>query len=212
MGSVLRLSGSATVQMLISMTSYIGVMRILSSFGSAPLAGYTIGMRIFMFAILPAFGLSNAAATLVGQNLGAGRVDRAEQSVWRACLFSAMFLSAIGVVFLVGADFLVSLFTQDPDVVPHAVAYLRIVSLGFPFYAYGMGISQSFNGAGDTKTPTFINLFVFYVLQIPLAWALSHHTSLGSHGVFATLGLCFSIFAAIGVVLFRRGAWKKTKI
>jgi putative MATE family efflux protein len=212
MGSVLRLSSSATLQMLISMTSYVGVMRILSTFGSAPLAGYTIGFRILMFAILPAFGLSNAAATMVGQNLGAGRPDRAEQSVWRACASSAVFLSVVGVFFLLAASPLVGLFTGDTVVLGYAVRYLRIVSLGFPFYAFGMVMSQSFNGAGDTRTPTLINLFVFWVLQIPLAWALSHHTSLGPSGVFVTLGLSFSIFAVIGVVLFRRGAWKLKKI
>jgi putative MATE family efflux protein len=212
MGSVLRLSTSATFQMLISMTSYIGVMRILSSFGSAPLAGYTIGFRILMFAILPAFGLANAAATLVGQNLGARRPDRAELAVWRACLLSAGFLSAIGVVFLLGAGWLVQLFTSDPQVIPHGVSYLRIVSLGFPFYAFGMVLSQSFNGAGDTRTPTYINLFVFWALQMPLAFLLSHHTGLGPTGVFITFGLCYSIFAVISLVLFRRGGWKRTSV
>jgi putative MATE family efflux protein len=212
MGSVLKLSTSATFQMLISMTSYIGVMRILSSFGSAPLAGYTIGFRILMFAILPAFGLANAAATLVGQNLGARRPERAEQAVWRACLLSAAFLSVIGAGFLLGAEPLVTLFTRDPEVIPHGVKYLRIVSLGFPFYAFGMVVSQSFNGAGDTRTPTFINLFVFWALQIPLAWTLSRHAGMGPSGVFVTLALCFSIFALISVALFRRGSWKRTLV
>jgi|CZKU01.1.fsa_nt_gi putative MATE family efflux protein len=161
MGSVLRLSSSATLQTLISMTSYIGVMRILSSFGSAPLAGYTIGFRILMFAILPAFGLSNAAATLVGQNLGAGRADRAERSVWRASFASAAFLSAVGLFFFVGAALIVGIFTADPEVLRYGIGYLRIVSLGFPFYAFGMVASQSLNGAGDTMTPTVINVFVF---------------------------------------------------
>jgi putative MATE family efflux protein len=212
MTGVLRLSTSATFQMLISMTSYVGVMRILSGFGSAPLAGYTIGFRILMFAILPAFGLANAAATLVGQNLGAGRPDRAEQAVWRACFASAAFLTALGVIFTVGANVLVGAFTDDPAVLEHGVRYLRIVSLGFPFYAFGMVLSQSFNGAGDTRTPTLINLGVFWILQIPLAWLLSHHAGLGPSGVFVTLGVCFSIFAVVGVVLFRRGRWKLTRI
>jgi putative MATE family efflux protein len=212
MASVLRLSGSATLQMLISMTSYIGVMRILAAFGSAPLAGYTIGFRVLMFALLPAFGLANAAATLVGQNLGAGRPDRSEQAVWQACRFAAGFLSLIGVAFLIGAPLLVRLFTADPAVAAHAVRYLRIVSLGFPFYAFGMVVSQSFNGAGDTRTPTFINLFVFWLLQIPLAWGLSRHTSLGSTGVFITLALSFSIFALVSIALFRRGSWKRTRV
>jgi len=212
MASVLRLASSATVQMLLIMTSYVGVMRILSSFGSAPLAGYTIGFRILMFAMLPASGLSNAAATLVGQNLGAQRPDRAEQSVWAACLASAAFLTAIGVVFVVCAPLLVGLFTHDAEVLGHGVRYLRIISLGFPFYGFGMVMMQAFNGAGDTRTPTLINLVVFWALQLPLAWLLSHHTSLGPSGVFVTLAACFSVFAAIGVALFRRGGWKLTRV
>jgi putative MATE family efflux protein len=210
--SVLKLSTSATGQMLISMTSYIGVMRILSGFGSAPLAGYTIGFRIFMFAILPAFGLANAAATLVGQNLGAKRPERAEAAVWRASQVSAVFLVCLGVGFMVGAPWLVAFFTQEAEVARYAVNYLRIVSLGFPFYAYGMVVSQSFNGAGDTRTPTLINLLVFWALQIPLAWLLSHHTPLGAYGVFATLAVSFSVFAVVSVLAFRRGAWKLTRV
>lgn len=210
--SVLRLAASATFQMLLIMTSYVGVMRILSSFGSAPLAGYTIGFRILMFAMLPASGLSNAAATLVGQNLGARRPDRAEQSVWHACIAGAAFLTAVGAVFIVGARVLVGLFTDDPEVLDHGVTYLRIVSLGFPFYAFGMVVMQAFNGAGDTRTPTLINLVVFWALQLPLAWLLSHHTGLGPSGVFVTLAICFSVFAAIGVALFRRGGWKHTRV
>jgi len=148
----------------------------------------------------------------VGQNLGAGQPDRAEQSVWRACFASAAFLTALGVIFTVGARPLVGAFTDDPAVLEHGVAYLRIVSFGFPFYAFGMVMSQAFNGAGDTRTPTLINLVVFWVLQIPLAWSLSHHAGLGPSGVFVTLGLCFSIFAVVGVVLFRRGTWKLTRV
>jgi putative MATE family efflux protein len=212
MATVLSLSLSATGQMLISMTSYIAVMRILSSFGSAPLAGYTIGFRIFMFAILPAFGLANAAATLVGQNLGAKRPERAETSVWHASNISAGFLCTVGVGFLVGAPWLVSLFTSEAEVARHAVSYLRIVSLGFPFYAYGMVMSQSFNGAGDTRTPTIINLFVFWVLQIPLAWGLSRYTSFGAESVFATLAFSFSVFAVVSVLAFRRGNWKRVEV
>jgi putative MATE family efflux protein len=210
--SVLQLSVAATGQMLISMTSYIAVMRILAGFGSAPLAGYTIGFRIFMFAILPAFGLANAAATLVGQNLGAKQPDRAEAAVWRASHVSAGFLVAIGGAFLLGAPWLVDRFTRDPEVAGYAVSYLRIVSLGFPFYGYGMVLSQSFNGAGDTRTPTLINLAVFWALQIPLAWLLSHHTSLRAYGVFVTLAGSFSVFAVVSVLAFRRGAWKRTRV
>jgi putative MATE family efflux protein len=212
MASVLRLAGSATFQMLLIMTSYVGVMRILSSFGSDPLAGYTIGFRILMFAMLPASGLANAAATLVGQNLGAKQPERAERAVWAACLASAAFLTTVGIVFLAGARVLVGLFTNDPEVLEHGVAYLRIISLGFPFYAFGMVLIQAFNGAGDTRTPTLINLFVFWALQLPLAWLLSHHTSLGPSGVYVALAACFSVFAVIGVAVFRRGGWKLTRV
>jgi Na+-driven multidrug efflux pump len=165
-----------------------------------------------MFAILPAFGLANAAATLVGQNLGAGRPERAEEAVWRASHVSAGFLVALGLGFLLDAPWLVSFFTQEVEVARYAVDYLRIVSLGFPFYAYGMVVSQSFNGAGDTRTPTLINLLVFWALQIPLAWLLSRHTGLQAHGVFATLAASFSVFAVVAVLAFRRGTWKQTRV
>lgn len=124
----------------------------------------------------------------------------------------AIFLTAVGVVFLTGARLLVGLFTQDPVVLEHGVRYLRIISLGFPFYAFGMVMMQAFNGAGDTRTPTMINLGVFWILQLPLAWLLSHHAGLGPSGVFVTLAVCFSVFAAIGVALFRRGRWKLTRV
>ncbi|MEY4580522.1 MAG: hypothetical protein RL701_5225 [Pseudomonadota bacterium] len=212
MWTVLTLSVSATVQMLISMTSYIGVMRILSKFGSEPLAGYTIGFRILMFAILPAFGLSNAAATLVGQNLGAKRPDRAEEAAWRACYLSAAFLSCLGLIFWLAAPVMVGRFTSDATVLGYGVEYLRISSLGFPFYAFGMVLSQSFNGAGDTRTPTLINIGVFWVLQMPLAWVLSQTAGLGPRGVFITLAVCFSMFAAVSFVLFRRGRWKTVQV
>jgi putative MATE family efflux protein len=212
MASVLRLSSTGTLQMLISMTSYIGVMRVLSKFGSAPLAGYTIGFRILMFVILPAFGLANAAATLVGQNLGAKRPDRAETSVWRASFASAAFLTAVGVLLLILARPVVGLFTSDPEVLPYGTTYLRIVSLGFPFYGFGMVVSQSFNGAGDTRTPTLINVLVFWLLQMPLAIFLSRSCELGPTGVFATFAISYSLFAVVSVLLFLRGAWKRTAI
>jgi Na+-driven multidrug efflux pump len=210
--SVVRLSTSAILQMLIPMTSYIGVMRVLSGFGSEPLAGYTIGFRILMFAILPVLGLSNAAATLVGQNLGARRPDRAELAVRRACIASAALLTTIGVVFVAFAPALVSCFASDPTVQHHGVTYLRIISLGFPFYAFGMVVTASFNGAGDTRTPTLINLVVFWLLQLPTAYVLSHHASLGPIGVYLALAASFSVFAVLSVSIFRLGRWKSTKL
>ena len=164
------------------MVSWIGLVRILSTFGSAALAGYTIAIRVVIFALLPSWGLSNAAATMVGQGLGAKKPDRAEQAVWTAANYNAVFLTIVGVIFFVGANFLVRLFTHDADVALYAVSCLRIVSLGFPLYAYGMVLTQSFNGAGDTWTPTWLNLFCFWLWEIPLAWALAHAFGLRATG------------------------------
>ena len=212
MRTVLRLSGSGTLQILIGTASYVGLVRILSVFGSAALAGYTIGIRVIMFALLPAFGISNAAATMVGQNLGAGRPDRAENAVWTAALYNMIFLGTIGVVFLLGARPIAALFTSDPAVQPFAVSCLRTVSLGFVFYAYGMVLTQAFNGAGDTWTPTIINVFVFWLWEIPLAWWLSSRAGLGPRGVFIALMVAYSTLAVVSAVLFKQGRWKKTAL
>jgi putative MATE family efflux protein len=212
MRTVLKLSGSGTLQILIGTASYIGLIRILSVFGSAALAGYTIGIRVILFALLPAFGISNAAATMVGQNLGAGRPDRAERAVWTAARYNMYFLGAIGLVFLLAARLIAALFTSDPLVQQYAVACLRIVSLGFVFYACGMVLTQAFNGAGDTWTPTLINLFVFWLWEIPLAWWLASHTGLGARGVFVALTVAYSTLAVVSAVLFTRGRWKKQKL
>jgi putative MATE family efflux protein len=212
MRSVLRLSGSGTIQILIGTASYIGLVRILSVFGSPAIAGYTIGIRVILFALLPAFGVSNAAATMVGQNLGAGQPDRAERAVWTAAVYNMIFLGAVGLVFLVGARLIAGVFTSDPLVLPFAVACLRIVSLGFVFYACGMVLTQAFNGAGDTWTPTVINLFVFWLWEIPLAWWLSSRPSLGARGVFMALTIAYSTLAIVSAVIFKRGAWKLMKV
>jgi len=208
MRGVLRLSGSGTLQILIGTASYVGLVRILSLFGSDALAGYTIGIRVIIFVLLPAFGISNAAATMVGQNLGAGRPDRAERAVWTAALYSMIFLGGVGLVFLLGARPIAGLFTDDPAVLPFAVGCLRTVSLGFVFYGAGMVLTQSFNGAGDTWTPTLINLGVFWLWEIPLAWWLAVHAGFGPSGVFIALTIAYSTLAVVSAVLFRRGAWK----
>ena len=212
MRTVLRLSGLGTVQILIGTASYVGLVRILSLFGSASLAGYTIGIRIILFALLPAFGISNAAATMVGQNLGAGSPDRAERAVWTAARYNAMFLGSVGLIFLFGARLITGLFTGDPQVQPIAMACLRTVSLGFLFYAYGMVLTQSFNGAGDTWTPTWINVFVFWLWEIPLAWWLATHAGLGARGVFVAMTVAYSSLAVVSAVLFRRGNWKAKRV
>jgi putative MATE family efflux protein len=212
MKTVLRLSSSGTIQILIGTASYVGLVRILSVFGSAALAGYTIGIRVILFALLPAFGISNAAATMVGQNLGARRPDRAERAVWTAAIYNMLFLGSVGLVFLVAAGPIAGAFTSDPRVLAYAVACLRTVSLGFVFYACGMVLTQSFNGAGDTWTPTVINLFVFWLWEIPLAWWLSVHAGLGPRGVFIALTVAYSTLAVVSALLFKRGRWQQAKL
>jgi putative MATE family efflux protein len=212
MRSVLKLSGSGTFQILIGSASYIGLVRILSTFGSAALAGYTIGIRVIIFALLPAFGISNAAATMVGQNLGAKRPDRAEAAVWTAARYSMVFLGCVGLLFLIGAPPIARLFADDAEVQQFAVSCLRTVSLGFLFYAAGMVLTAAFNGAGDTWTPTLINLGVFWLFEIPLAWWLATHTPLGPRGVFWALTIAYSALAVVSAVLFRRGKWKQRVI
>lgn len=208
MGRLLRLSGTGTLQVFIATASWIGLVRILSQFGSTALAGYTIAMRVILFALFPSWGLGNAAATMVGQSLGAKKPERAEAAVWMAGFYNLCFLGTIGIVFVAFADQIVGLFTQDPAVLPYAVSGLRIVALGFPFYAYGMVVNQAFNGAGDTWTPTYLNLFVFWLFEIPLAYVLSVRLGMGPSGVFWAITLAFSLLAVISALLFRRGKWK----
>jgi putative MATE family efflux protein len=210
--TMVRLSGSAILQSLISNTSWLWLVRILATFGSEALAGYTIAWRVVVFALLPAWGLANAAATLVGQNLGAGKPDRAETSVWRACFYNLLFLSAVGFVFVVFPAPLVAAFTSDPSVAANAVRGLRIISSGFPFYAYAMVLTNSFNGAGDTMTPTIINLFCFWPLEIPIAYALSRAAGLGPSGVYWSIAIAYSTMALVSVVVFRRGRWKLKRV
>lgn len=206
--SLLRLSGSASFQVLVGMASYVGLVRIVSTFGSTALAGYTITIRLIIFALLPAFGISNAAATMVGQNLGARRPDRAERAVWQAAFYNMLFLGSIGVAFMVFAPQIIGLFSGDPAVHAYAVTGLRIISAGFLFYAYGIVLTQSFNGAGDTWTPTVINLFVFWLLELPLAYVLAVRAGLGPVGVFTALAAAYSSLAVVSAVVFRRGRWK----
>jgi Na+-driven multidrug efflux pump len=209
---LVRVSLTGILQFAIAHTSWVGLVRIVSVFGAAALAGYTIGIRIVVFAILPSWGLSNAAATLVGQNLGAAKPERAETAVWRTGLYNMMFLGAVGIVFVLFAEPLVRLFTHDPAVVPLAAACLRIVSYGNIGYAYGMVMLQAFNGAGDTVTPTVVNFFGFWLLEIPLAYGRAIPLRRHSGGVFWAIVIAEGAIAAAGVVLFRRGRWKKQEI
>ncbi|HLM54954.1 MAG TPA: MATE family efflux transporter [Pyrinomonadaceae bacterium] len=208
MWKLVRLSASGAFQVFIGMASWIGLVRIISTFGSQALAGYTIGIRIILFALLPSLGLSNAAATMVGQALGAGKPERAERAVWQASRYNLYFLGSVGLLFVIFAGAIIAPFTPDPVVRDYAVDCLRIVASGFLFYAYGMVIAQSFNGAGDTRTPTIINLFVFWLWEIPLAYALSFYFRLGPRGVFLAITIAFSTLAVVSALLFRRGRWK----
>lgn len=212
MRSLIRLSSTATLQMLIGMTSWLALIRILSGFGSAALAGYTIAVRIIIFALLPSSGLSNAAATLVGQNLGAGKPDRAETAVWRAGFYNMLFLGSIGTLFVLFATPVISAFTTDVQVLPYGVGCLRTVSLGFLFYAYGMVMNQAFNGAGAVWTPTFINLFIFWILQLPLAYTLAHVLGWGPRGLFTAITISWSTYAVVSTAIFSQGRWKLKKI
>jgi putative MATE family efflux protein len=209
---LLRLSGNAIFQILIGTASWIGLVRILSSFGSAVLAGYTIGIRIIVFALLPSWGMATAAATMVGQSLGARKPERAERSVWIAGFYNMIFLGAVGLTFVLAAPVLIRLFTSDAAVVPFGVACLRFVSCGFLFYAYGMVLTQAFNGAGDTWTPTWLNLFCFWLWEIPLAYVLAKVVGLGPPGVFIAITIAFSTLALASAALFRRGRWKLKKV
>jgi putative MATE family efflux protein len=208
MWQMVRLSGSGTFQILIGTASWIGLIRVISSFGSTALAGYTIGIRVIIFALLPSWGLSNAAATMVGQALGAKKPDRAERAVWMAARYNLVFLGVVGLLFVLFARAIVSVFTADPAVAPYAVDCLRIVALGFLFYAYGMVITSSFNGAGDTWTPTWLNLFVFWLWEIPLAYALAIVLDFGPRGVFVAITVAYSTLAVLSAWLFKKGRWK----
>ena len=205
---LIKISAAATLQMVIGTASWIGLVRIVSGFGSEAVAGYTIGIRVIIFALLPSLGMSNAAATLVGQCLGANKPERAERAVWKAAFYNAIFLTTIGIIFVALAPQIISLFTTEPTVLHYASDCLRIVACGFLFYAYGMVLQTAFNGAGDTLTPTYLNLFVFWFFEIPLAGILAYYFGLEIYGVFWAITISFSVLAVVAAILFRRGAWK----
>ena len=209
---LLKLSAGGTGQFIIASASWVFLVRIMSTFGSQAVAGYTIAIRLIVFAILPAWGMANASATLVGQNLGAGLPSRAERSVWRAAFLNMLFLAVVTVVFLLFAKTLLGWFTEDEAVLRNGVLCLQIVSLGYVFYAYGMVVSQSFNGAGDTRTPTLINLFGFWMFQIPLAYLLSLQLGIGTPGVYAAIAIAESAIAVAGILIFRKGKWKLVNV
>ena len=208
MWRIARLSGMGTFQVAIGSMSWMGLVRVVSSFGSTAMAGYTIAIRLVIFALMPAFGLGGAAATMVGQSLGAQKPERAEQAVWTAAKYDVVFLSAIGLVFLTFTPSIVGIFTADQAVAAIAIDGLRVISLGFPLFAAGMVLEQAFNGAGDTWTPTWLNLLAFWIIQIPLAWVLAKPLGFEQRGVFISVTVAYSVLAVASAVLFRRGRWK----
>lgn len=206
---LLRISAGGIAQFLIATASWIGVMRIVAIYGSPAIAAYTIALRMMEFTFLPAWGLGNAAATLVGQNLGAGKPQRAEQSAWRAAKYNATFMAVAGVSMLMFAAGITGLFTADADVLRWGTHCLRILGLGFPMYAVGMVIVQSFNGAGDTVTPALLNVVCFWIVQIPLAYWLATATSLQLSGAFVAIVISESLLTVLSVIVFRKGHWKQ---
>jgi putative MATE family efflux protein len=211
-GAVLSKSGSGIVQLLISTTSWVGLFKILALFGSSALAGYTIAIRIVVFALMPAWGLANAGATLVGQNLGAHKPERAEAAVKIAMKFDVIVLSLIGIVFVLCAHPLIRLFTQDPEVVAYGTQALWVVSLAFPLYAAGMCFEAAFNGSGDTWTPARLNFLCLWIGQIPIAWLFSKTFAFGPLGAFISVPVSYSLLAIFSGLLFKRGRWKTQKV
>ena len=212
MWNILEVAGVGVLQLLVATASWLVMVRLIQSFGSQATAGYTVAIRIVIFSTLPSWGLGSAAATLVGQNLGAKQPERAEQSVWRASFFNAVFLAVVSAVFLIWAPQLVSIFSSDPQVVRYGANCLRIISLCYVLWAYGEVIVQAFNGAGDTWTPTLINFFVYWVVQLPLAFILAFKFNFGPNGAYYGILTAEILLALIGIYVFRKGKWKQKMV
>jgi putative MATE family efflux protein len=205
---IIKLSSTAVLQFLIATASWSALVRVVAGFGSEAIAGYVISLRVVMFALLPSVGLSNAAATLVGQNLGAGKPERSESSVWKAAFLNGAFLGMVGIVFLTFSHAIIGFFTTEPSVLAYGTDSLHIIAYGFVFYGFGMVLETAFNGAGDTWTPTWLNLFIFWIFEIPLAYVLAYYFVMGPGGVFWAITIAFSLLAVVSALLFRRGKWK----
>lgn len=212
LASLAKVAGNGTLQYVIASASWIFMARLMANFGENATAGYGVAIRLIVFFILPAWGLSNAAATLVGQNLGAQQPDRAVKSVWLTARYNAIFMGLVTILFMWGAEWLVRLLNSDEAILPVAIQTLRIVSAGYILYGISMVMMNAFNGAGDTKTPTLINFVFFWLIQIPLAYVLSMHFKMGPTGVFVAIVLVESMIAVVAILLFRRGKWKEVKI
>lgn len=210
--NLIKVAAPAVLQFTVATASWSALVRVIAGFGSEAIAGYVIGLRVIMFVLLPAIGLSNAAATLVGQNLGAGKPERAEKSVWKASFINAVVLGSVGLIFLFFSHEIVRIFTEEAAVLNYGTNCLHIVAYGFVFYAFGMVLESSFNGAGDTWTPTWLNLFIFWLFEIPLAYFLAYRFNLGPSGVFWAITIAFSVLAVVSALLFKRGKWKSKQV
>jgi Na+-driven multidrug efflux pump len=210
--SLLKIAWTGTAQFLVNSASWIVLVRIMARYGDTAIAGYQVAIRVVVFFLLPAWGMSNAAATLVGQNLGARLPERAALSVRAVALYNAIFMGAVSVLLLLGAGPIVSFLNKDPMVDEIAIHGLHIIGLGYIFYGVGMVLTNAFNGAGDTRTPTIVNLFCFWAFQIPMAWFLAISLGLGPNGVFWAFLLAETALTAVSWVIFRKGKWKKVKI
>jgi putative MATE family efflux protein len=209
---LLALSAGSTGQYLIASASWIVMIKILAHIGTSVTAGYTIAIRIIVFTILPSWGMANAAATLVGQNLGAGRPDRAEKSAWRAGFFNMIFMGTVSLIYLLWAPFFIRLFTQEPEVVAAGSLALRVIAAGYVFYGYGMVIAQAINGAGDTRTPTLLNFVCFWLVEMPLAWLLALYFDWGQTGVYLSIVISETLLAIGAMWIFTRGRWKTVQV
>ena len=209
---LIKVSLGGIAQFLIGTSSWIFLMRIMSEFGSEVLAGYTIAIRVMMFSLMPSWGMSNAAATLVGQNLGAKQADRAEMSVWKTGKYNAYFMFFISVLYLCFAREIIMLFSTAPSVVENGTLCLQVIAAGYVFYAYGMVLTQAFNGAGDTKTPTKINFMIFWVFQLPFAYLMAIILDYGPVGVFIAIAVAEIILTVVTLVLFKKGKWKEIQV
>ena len=210
--SVLRIAWSGTAQFLIGSASWIIMLRIISLFGNATIAGYQVAIRILLFFLLPAWGMSNATATLVGQNLGAKQPERAEESVWKTAKYNAVFMAVITLLFLVAATPIVDFMNHDEAVQKVAIQVLHIVTAGYIFYGVGMVLMNAFNGAGDTRTPTIISLFCFWAFQIPIAYFMAITLGIGPKGVFWAIIITETTVTIVSYIIFKKGKWKKTKV